>query len=343
MSKHKILVIDDSFLIRKSLVDQLSGERFEVFEAKDGPSGLAKAEEVNPDVILLDFVMPGMNGYEVYQALRANPKFVNTPVIVISSSYDEVVNKFGYPFVGFDFLAKQFTKEQLEERINAVLPMIASSPEHVGIAVTHDHPAVSAPSDMLQQIQAQLTEMQQQLQKIPVGSPETVNNTPVLNQLQALEAQIQTWMQRPPADTSSGHFQELSQELAQVQQKQATLLAEMQNLHSKLLALETQMQHSQLAQDTLTQLVSSLQHLNQNIVHLPRTDAVLERLAALEGKLATTAPPRPNLALLIGAVAVGAFVGAAVGASVVGGQRQSQSWPPVSSSIAAVTLGARSG
>jgi len=190
------------FLIRKSLMDQLAGERFDVYEAKDGPTGLAKAEEVNPDVILLDFVMPGMNGYEVYQALRANPKFADTPVIVISSSYDEVVSKFGYPFVGFDFLAKQFTKEQLEERINAVLPMIASSPEHVGIAVTGETPAPSEADGVLSHIQAQLAEISQKLQEKPVWLPELPtgerNDTAILNQLQNLEAQIQALEQRPP-------------------------------------------------------------------------------------------------------------------------------------------------
>jgi DNA-binding response OmpR family regulator len=121
--RHKVLVIDDSFMVRKSLVDQLSGNRFEVYEANDGPTGLDQAVKVDPDVILLDYVMPGMNGYEVYQALRAQPQFTNTPIIIISSSREEVIKKFGQPFVGFDFLPKAFTREQLEERIDAVLPV----------------------------------------------------------------------------------------------------------------------------------------------------------------------------------------------------------------------------
>ncbi len=344
MSKNKILVIDDSFLIRKSLTDQLAGERFEVYEAKDGPSGLAKADEVNPDVILLDFVMPGMNGYEVYQALRANPKFSNTPVIVISSSYDEVVNKFGYPFVGFDFLAKQFTKEQLEERINAVLPMIASSPEHVGIALAAETPALNESSGILSQIQTQLAAITEQLQKPPVWltelpqqvAPPVEGSHAILSQLQALEAQIQAWEHRPPADTLSGHLQELSQGLTHLQEK---LLPEVGSQGEKLAALVAQTQENQLSQTTLTQLVTSLQSLNENIVNLPRTDAVLERLNALESKVGTPPQP-PSLALLVGAVAVGAFIGAAIGASVVGGQRQSQMDLP--NSVAAVTTCGRS-
>lgn len=340
MSKNKILVIDDSFLIRKSLTDQLAGERFEVYEAKDGPAGLAKADEVNPDVILLDFVMPGMNGYEVYQALRANPKFTDTPVIVISSSYDEVVSKFGYPFVGFDFLAKQFTKDQLEERINAVLPMIVSSPEHVGIALTGEIPALSEPMGILSQMQTQLAEISQRLQEQPAWLPElpreSGDDTAILSQLQALEAQIQAWEQRPPADTLSGHLQELSQGLTHLQEK---LLQEVGNLGTSLATLAAQTQENQLSQATLTQLVTSLQGLNENIVNLPRTDTILERLNALEDKVVTPPQP-PSLALLIGAVALGAFIGAAIGASVVAGQRQSRLDLP--NSVAAVAISAHS-
>jgi hypothetical protein len=86
-------------------------------------------------------------------------------------------------------------------------------------------------------------------------------------------------------------------------------------------------------------LVTSLQGLNENIVNLPRTDTILERLNALEDKVVTLPQP-PSLALLIGAVALGAFIGAAIGASVVAGQRQSQLDLP--NSVAAVAISAHS-
>ncbi|MEN9272440.1 MAG: hypothetical protein Q6K18_04625, partial [Gloeomargarita sp. DG_1_5_bins_55] len=110
---------------------------------------------------------------------------------------------------------------------------------------------------------------------------------------------------------------------------------------NRLTGLESQTQNQQLSQDTLTQLVTSLQSLNEGIVNLPRTDTVLERLTTLEQKMAT--PATPNLALWIGAVAVGAFVGAAIGASVVAGQRQSQSLRPLPSSVCAATISVHSG
>jgi HlyD family secretion protein len=124
--KRKILVIDDSLLMRKLLVDQLPSDRFEVYEAEDGETGLAKAQEINPDLILLDHVMPGMDGYEVFQALRGQLQFVNTPIIVMSGRYDEVVQKFGSPFGQYNFMPKQASRDQLQDRLNAVLPMTVS-------------------------------------------------------------------------------------------------------------------------------------------------------------------------------------------------------------------------
>lgn len=121
--KRKILVIDDSLLLRKLLVDELSGDRFEVYEAEDGPTGLAKAAEIKPDLILLDYIMPSMDGYEVYKALRKQPQFESTPVIVMSGRHDEVVEKFGDPFGKYDFLPKQASRDQLCDRINTVLPL----------------------------------------------------------------------------------------------------------------------------------------------------------------------------------------------------------------------------
>lgn len=127
--RSKILVIDDSLLLRKLLIDQLPSDRYEIHEAEDGPSGLEKAAEIYPDLILLDYVMPGMDGYEVYQALRDRPEFANTPVIVMSGRHEEVVEKFGPPFGQFDVLPKQASHVQLCDRINSVLPMTMATAE----------------------------------------------------------------------------------------------------------------------------------------------------------------------------------------------------------------------
>jgi HlyD family secretion protein len=123
VQKSKILVIDDSLLLRKLLIEQLPSDRFESYEAENGETGLAKALDINPDLIFLDYIMPGMDGFEVYQALRNQPQFARTPVIVMSSSHEEVVHKFGYPSGQFDFMPKQANLDQLCDRIKAVLPI----------------------------------------------------------------------------------------------------------------------------------------------------------------------------------------------------------------------------
>ncbi len=137
-TKHKVLVIDDSLMARKLIVSYLNSDEFEIYEGKNGREGLAVASEVHPDLILLDFVMPGMNGFEVYQALRAQDQFARTPVIVFSSSYDEVVKKFGYPFEGFEFLHKHATNDQVLACIESLL---SEATELVDELITFDVPA----------------------------------------------------------------------------------------------------------------------------------------------------------------------------------------------------------
>ncbi len=155
--KSKILVIDDSLLLRKLLIDQLPSDRFDIYEAADGATGLAKASEVNPDLILLDYVMPGMDGHEVYQALRNQPQFANTPVIIMSGRHDEVVQKFGNPFGQFDYLPKQSSHDQLRDRINAVLPMTVAPGE------TNTEPSVNVAVQDIAAVMAHLGQVENRL------------------------------------------------------------------------------------------------------------------------------------------------------------------------------------
>ncbi len=118
--KHCILVIDDSIMIRKMVVDLLE-DRFQVVEARNGREGVRLAKEHKPDVILLDFVMPELDGYETLQLLQKDVTLQKIPVIMMSGLPDEVVNKVPQPFVGFDFLEKPFQQEDLYQHINKAL------------------------------------------------------------------------------------------------------------------------------------------------------------------------------------------------------------------------------
>ncbi|MEN9213801.1 MAG: response regulator [Gloeomargarita sp. DG02_4_bins_56] len=118
--KSCVLVIDDSIMIRKMVVDLLE-DQFKVVEARNGREGIRLAKEHQPDVILLDFVMPELDGYETLQLLQRDVTLQKIPVIMMSGLPDEVASKVPQPFVGFDFLEKPFQAEDLHQHINKAL------------------------------------------------------------------------------------------------------------------------------------------------------------------------------------------------------------------------------
>ena len=85
--KHpKVLVIDDNKINRAVVVSYLEQLGFEIDEASNGKLGLEKVESIKPDLILMDLVMPVMDGFETTQALRNNPQFKDLPIIAISAN-----------------------------------------------------------------------------------------------------------------------------------------------------------------------------------------------------------------------------------------------------------------
>ena len=85
----KILIIDDEPDIRKAAVFRIKKAGFEVFEAKDGQEGLEKAEEIKPDLILLDWKLPVMDGKETFIKLKEAEGLKDIPVIIFTASRDE--------------------------------------------------------------------------------------------------------------------------------------------------------------------------------------------------------------------------------------------------------------
>lgn len=121
-----VLVIDDSIMIRK-MVSSILMDRFGVIEAKDGMVGLEMAREHQPDLILLDFVMPKMDGYDTMQAIRAEEALKQIPIILMSGLKEQVTARIPEPFVGFDFIEKPFEAEVLIDRIQKSLHITAGS------------------------------------------------------------------------------------------------------------------------------------------------------------------------------------------------------------------------
>jgi CheY-like chemotaxis protein len=117
MANHKILVIDDSMVIRRTVKDMLPPEKFEVVEAKDGVQGMELIHNSNPNLIMLDFFLPKMSGWEVYQEIQKNPQLKAIPLLLMSGRKDEVTEKIPEPFEFFSFLEKPFDQKQLIQGI----------------------------------------------------------------------------------------------------------------------------------------------------------------------------------------------------------------------------------
>jgi twitching motility two-component system response regulator PilG len=82
--KPSVLIIDDSPTVREIIQNALQGEGIRVITAKDGLSALASAADENPDIILLDIILPGLDGYEICQIIRKNSHFQQIPIIMLS-------------------------------------------------------------------------------------------------------------------------------------------------------------------------------------------------------------------------------------------------------------------
>jgi len=89
MFRKKILIIDDSELMVKLVTDILQGKDYRVVSASDGFQGLRKVAEEKPDLVLLDIVMPGMDGFEVCKILRENPANNLMPIIMLTAQENE--------------------------------------------------------------------------------------------------------------------------------------------------------------------------------------------------------------------------------------------------------------
>ena len=121
MAGEKILNIDDSPTVQRLIEMILSSQGYEVVLASDGEEGIAKAKAEKPAVILVDFVMPRMNGFQVCKTLKEDPEFKDTPIILVTSKGDKVGSKFVDTLGITDFFTKPFQPEDLLGKIRAVL------------------------------------------------------------------------------------------------------------------------------------------------------------------------------------------------------------------------------
>jgi len=113
--------VDDEIYIVHILDFSLGMEGYEVVTALDGEEGLQKAIEFKPDLIVLDIMMPKMDGYETCKALKADERTKNIPVILLSAKGRNVDMQTGYDVGADEYITKPFSPRKLVDRINAML------------------------------------------------------------------------------------------------------------------------------------------------------------------------------------------------------------------------------
>lgn len=120
-TREKILIVDEEIDASTALKVALEAEGYNVIEALDGYEGIRKAKSETPDVILLDIMMPGMDGFEVCRRLKADPASSHIPVIMLTAK-GEIDDKVeGLELGADDYVTKPFNLKELKARIRMVL------------------------------------------------------------------------------------------------------------------------------------------------------------------------------------------------------------------------------
>lgn len=131
----KILVVDDEVSLQETLAYNLKKEGYLVDVASDGPTAIDLARQSKPDLIILDIMLPGLDGFEVCRILR---KEMSTPVLMLTARDDEIDRVVGLEVGADDYLAKPFSMRELIARVKALLRRVRIIRQEVGTTTNAD-------------------------------------------------------------------------------------------------------------------------------------------------------------------------------------------------------------
>lgn len=123
----KILIIEDEESIRMALEDDFRLENYDVEVASDGIEGLAKAVNPGIDLIILDIMLPGLNGFDICKKLRTQG--IRTPIIMLTAKGQEIDRVVGLEIGADDYVTKPFSPRELQARVKAVLRRMETEPD----------------------------------------------------------------------------------------------------------------------------------------------------------------------------------------------------------------------
>lgn len=141
MAVPKILVVEDEASISNLVVSYLRKEGYEVFTAADGPAGLKAARALKPDLVVLDIMLPGMDGLEVLAQIRRE---ANPYVILLTARSEEVDKIVGLSVGADDYVTKPFSMRELTARVKAALRRLHTAGPQAGSPLVFRHVRLDA-------------------------------------------------------------------------------------------------------------------------------------------------------------------------------------------------------
>ncbi len=229
MATSKILVIDDSRVIRKTVRDMLPEGDFEIIEAKDGLEGIDFVEKEHPSLIMLDFILPKMSGWDVFQQIQAHPEYQKIPLVLMSGKKEEVTSKISEPFEYFEFIEKPFDRVILADAIRVAMTKARKARPRTSDSFGSDRLVTDSnvSNDEIAVLQAQIDRIEKS----------------TTTQIQALQSQL-------AAVEQSKHV-EMQEFIAKFETFQQAKATEHQAMIGKVIQLETEV-------DTLKKQLSQL-------------------------------------------------------------------------------------
>ncbi|NWF92213.1 MAG: response regulator [Syntrophaceae bacterium] len=119
--KERVLIVEDQPVILNMLKMRLEANNYEVITALDGQEGLDKAQKEGPNLIILDIMLPKINGYKVCQLLKADPKYRAIPIIISSGRTPQEIRKVGQEVGADAYVSKPFEAEELLSKMRELL------------------------------------------------------------------------------------------------------------------------------------------------------------------------------------------------------------------------------
>lgn len=132
-ARPRILLIEDERGLTEALIWTFQREGYEVLVANDGQEGLRRAQTLLPDLIILDIMLPGLNGLEVCRELRAGERTREIPIIILSAKAEETDQVVGFSLGADDYVTKPFSPKVLLQRIKALQRRFAGGADPVDV------------------------------------------------------------------------------------------------------------------------------------------------------------------------------------------------------------------